>query len=170
MSPNYILRKCTGGYKFTKSQENINHLIYMDDIKIFIKNEKRTRDTDTDNENVQPGYRNGICHWKMNHTDNEKLENRNNGKNRTVESENLGRRKITSTWKKTEADTIKQRKRLLKSKLCNINFNKGINSWAVPLIRYSRPFLKWTGEKIRQINHRKRELRIMCKVFHSRGE
>ena len=26
---NLILRKCTGGYKFNKSQEKINHLIYI---------------------------------------------------------------------------------------------------------------------------------------------
>ena len=36
----HILRKCTRGYKFTKLQEKINHLIYMDNIKLFAKNEK----------------------------------------------------------------------------------------------------------------------------------
>ena len=35
---NYILRKCTVGKQFTKSLE-INHLMYMDDIKLFSKNE-----------------------------------------------------------------------------------------------------------------------------------
>ena len=35
----YIL-KCSRGYKFTKSQEKINHLRYMNDIKIFATNEK----------------------------------------------------------------------------------------------------------------------------------
>ena len=30
---NHILRKCTGGYKLHKSQEKINNLMYMDDIK-----------------------------------------------------------------------------------------------------------------------------------------
>ena len=37
---NHILRKCTVGYKISRSQEKINHLIYMDDIKLFTKNEK----------------------------------------------------------------------------------------------------------------------------------
>ena len=37
---NHILKKCTGGHKLTKSQENINHLMYMDHIKLFAKNEK----------------------------------------------------------------------------------------------------------------------------------
>ena len=41
MTPlNHILRKCTAGYKFSRSQEQINHPIYMDDIKLFAKNEK----------------------------------------------------------------------------------------------------------------------------------
>ena len=40
MPLNYTLRKCTTGYKLSKLQENINHLMYMDDIKLFAKNEK----------------------------------------------------------------------------------------------------------------------------------
>ena len=36
----YILRNYTGGYKFTKSQEKISHIVYMDNIKLFGKNEK----------------------------------------------------------------------------------------------------------------------------------
>ena len=37
---NHILRKCTAGYKLSRSQEKITHLMYMDDIKLFSKNEK----------------------------------------------------------------------------------------------------------------------------------
>ena len=40
MPLNHILKKCTGGYKLTKSQEKINHLMYMNEIKQFTKNEK----------------------------------------------------------------------------------------------------------------------------------
>ena len=40
MSLNHILRKCTAGYKLSISQEKVNHLMYMDDIKLFAKNEK----------------------------------------------------------------------------------------------------------------------------------
>ena len=37
---NAILRKGTGGYKLTKSQEKINHLMYVVDIKLVTINEK----------------------------------------------------------------------------------------------------------------------------------
>ena len=41
MPLNHILRKCTAGYKLSRSQEKGNHLMYMDDIKLFAKNEKQ---------------------------------------------------------------------------------------------------------------------------------
>ena len=40
MPLNHILRKFTAGYKLSRSQEKVNHLMYMDDIKLFAKNEK----------------------------------------------------------------------------------------------------------------------------------
>ena len=40
ISLKHILRKCTAGYKLSRSQEKIDHLMYMDDIKLFAKNEK----------------------------------------------------------------------------------------------------------------------------------
>ena len=40
MPLNPILRKCTAEYKLSRSQEKINHLMYMDDIKLFAKMKK----------------------------------------------------------------------------------------------------------------------------------
>ena len=37
MPLNHILRKCTAGYKLSRSQEKINHVMYVDDIKLFAK-------------------------------------------------------------------------------------------------------------------------------------
>ena len=37
MPLNHILRECTAGYKLNKSQEDINYLMYMDDIKLETK-------------------------------------------------------------------------------------------------------------------------------------
>ena len=36
----HILSKCIGKYKLHKSQEKINHLTYMNETKLFAKNEK----------------------------------------------------------------------------------------------------------------------------------
>ena len=40
MPLNQILRKCTAGYQPSRSQENINHQMYIDDIKLFAKTKK----------------------------------------------------------------------------------------------------------------------------------
>ena len=40
MPLNHILRKCTTEYKLRRSQEKINHLMYMDDIKLLANNKK----------------------------------------------------------------------------------------------------------------------------------
>ena len=40
MPLNHRLKKCAAGYKLSRSQEKINHLMYMDDIKLYAENEK----------------------------------------------------------------------------------------------------------------------------------
>ena len=40
MTLNHILRKFAAGCKLSRLQEKINHLMYIDDIKLFAKNEK----------------------------------------------------------------------------------------------------------------------------------
>ena len=58
--------------------------------------------------------------------------------------------------------------KLLETKLSDRNFIKGINTWAVPLIRYSEPFLKWTRDELRQMDQRTRKLMTMHKALHPR--
>ena len=81
---NYILRKSTGGYKFTKSPEKSNHLMNMDNIslqkktktknnpktkitKYKKKQKKQTGDSNIDNMDIHPGHRNGILQVEMSH-------------------------------------------------------------------------------------------------------
>ena len=74
-----------------------------------------------------------------------------------------------------KADTIKQQemkekilkeylrkpRELLEIKFYRMNLVKGINTWAVSLVRYSGPFLKWTREKLKQMDQRIRKLMTM---------
>ena len=67
-----------------------------------------------------------------------------------------------------EAETIKQvqmkdkipkeyprrSRKLLETKLSSRNIIKGINTWAVLLVRYSGPFLKWTRDERKQMDQR----------------
>ena len=83
-----------------------------------------------------------------------------------------------------EADTIKQlemknkiqkeylrrTRKQLETKFSSRNLIKGINTWAVPHIRYSRPFLKWTRDELKQMNKRTRKLMTMHKALYPRDD
>ena len=61
---------------------------------------------------------------------------------------------------------LRRTRKLLETKLCSRNFNKVINTWAVLVVRYSEPFLKWTREELKQMDQRK--LMTVHKALHPR--
>ena len=61
---------------------------------------------------------------------------------------------------------LKRTRKLLETLLCSRNIIKGINTWEVPLVRYSRQFLKRTAEELIQMVRRTRKLMAMNKVLH----
>ena len=65
---------------------------------------------------------------------------------------------------------LRRTRKLLETKLSCRNLIKGINTWAVPLVRYSKPFLKWTREELKQIDQRTRKLMTMHKAIHPRDD
>ena len=158
MPLNHKLRKCTDGFKLIISQEKINHLMYMDDVKLFAKNEK---ELETVMHAVKIysqdiGMESGIekCAMlvmksvKRHLTDGMELANQD--KIRT-----LGEKETYKYLGILEADTIKvelkekikkkylrRTRKLLETKLSRRNLIKGINTWAVPLVKYSGAFLK----------------------------
>ena len=83
-----------------------------------------------------------------------------------------------------EADTIKQVERKnkiqkeylrrtrkqLETKLPSRNLIKRINTWAVLIVRYSEPFLKWTRKKLWQIDQRTRKLMTVHKALHPKDD
>ena len=166
MPLNHILRKCAAGYKLSKSQEKINHLKYMDDIKLFAKNEKEmetlihavriySQDIGMEFGIEKCAMKSGKRHMTVG------MELPNHDRIRTLEE--------NETYKYLgilEADTIKQvqmkdmirkeylrrTRKLLETKLSSRNLIKGINTWAVPLVRYSGPFLKWIWEELKQMD------------------
>ena len=142
--------------------------MYMDDIKLFAKNKKEleTLIHAIRIYSQDIGMEFGIekcavlvmksSKWHM--TDGMELPNQD--KIRTLRE--------NETYKYLgilEADTIKQvemkekiqweslrrTRKLLKTKLSNRNIIKGINTWAVSLIRYSGPFLKWIRDEVKQM-------------------
>ena len=65
---------------------------------------------------------------------------------------------------------LRRTRKLLETKLFSRNLIKGIDTLAVPLVRYSEPFLKWTRDELKQMNQRTRKLMTMHKSLHSRDD
>ena len=184
---NYILRKCTAGYKLSKSQEKINHLKYVDNIKLFAKNEKeletlihavRIYSQDIGMEfGIEKCAMLVMKSGKRHFTDGMELPNQD--KIRT-----LGEKKTFKYLGISETDIIKQEemkvkikkeyfrriRKLLKTKLYSRNLITRINTWAALLVWYSGPFLKWTREELNQMDQRIRKLMTMYKALDPRDD
>ena len=159
MPLNHILRKCTAGFKLSRSQEKINLLMYMDDIKLFAKNEKEleTLILAVRIYSQDIGMEFGIeeCDMlvmksgKRHMTDGMELANhdriRTHGEEETykylgiLEADTIKQMEMKD---KIQKEYLRKTRKLLETKLSCRNLIKGINTWAVPQVRYSRPFLK----------------------------
>ena len=71
---------------------------------------------------------------------------------------------------KIQKEYLRRTRKLFKTKLSCRNPIKGINTWAVPLVRYSGPFLKWTRDEHKQMDLRTRKLMTMHKALHLRDD
>ena len=71
-------------------------------------------------------------------------------------------------WKTRSEKNLWRIRKLLETKLSSRNLIKWLNTWAVPLVRYSGPFLKWTRDELKQMDHRTRKLMTMHKALHLR--
>ena len=181
MPLNHILGKCTAAYKLSRSQEKINHLMNMDDIKLFAKNEKeletlihavRIYSQDIGMELGIEKYAMLVMKSGKRHMT-DVMELPNHDKFRTLEKTNkyLGILEPNTIEQvemidKTRKEYIRRTRKLLETNLSSRNLIKGINTWAVPLIRYSGPFLKWTRDELKQMDQRIRKLMTMHKALH----
>ena len=184
---NHILRKCTAEYKLSRSRKKINYLMYMDDIKLFEKNEKeletlihaiRINSQDIGMEfGIEKCAMLVMKSGKRYMTDGIELPNHD-------QIRTLGENETYKHLGILEADTIKQvemkdkiqkeylwrTRKLLETKLSSRILIKGINTWTVTLVRYSGPFRKSTRDELKQMDQRIRKLMTMHKALHPRDD
>ena len=161
--------------------------MYMDDIKLFTKNEKELEilihAVRIYSQDIGMEFDEEKCamlvmkssKWHM--TDGVELPNHD-------KIRKFGEEETYKYLGILEANTIKQvemkdrirkeylrrTRKLLETKLSNRNLIKGMNTWAVPLVRYSGPFLKYTRDERKQMDQRTRKLMTMHKALHPRDD
>ena len=182
---NLVLRKMKIGYQFSSNKEQINHLMFMDDIKLFAKDEngldaliQTVRVVSTDK-----GMKFGLekCavlvmkRGKVTKSDGIRLPD-----DRVIKSihEENGYRYLgilesdqvlcNEMKEKVRAEYKRRVKKVLKSKLNGGNMISAINTWAVPLTRYSAPFLEWRRDEIKEMDRTTRKIMNMYNALHPR--
>ena len=133
--------------------------MYMDDIKLFAKNEKKLETlihaVRIYSQKIEMEFGIEKCamlvmksgKWHM--PDGMELPNQDNirtlGENETykymgiLEADTIEKVEMKN---KIQKEYLERTRKLLKTKLSRRNFIKGINTCSVPLVRYSGPFLK----------------------------
>ena len=123
----------------------------------------------------------------MRHASNEKQETTHDRGNRAIKSRKIrtlgkkGNLQIlgnTGSWyhqtsgdeRKNKEECLGRTKKLLETRLYSRNLIKEINTWAVPLVGYSEPFLKWAREDLKQMDQRTSKLMTMHKALHPRDD
>ena len=71
---------------------------------------------------------------------------------------------------RTLGEYLRRTRKLLETKLSGRNLIKGINTWAVPLVRYSGHFLKWIRDELKQTDQRTKKRMTMHKALNPRDD
>ena len=163
--------------------------MYMDDIKLFVKNKKELKTLIQTvriyNQDIKMEFDIEKCTMQVMKSGKrhmtEGFELPNQKKKNSKRSE---KRKPTNTWeywkltpsnkwkwkKKFKKQYLRRTRKVLETKLNSSNLVKGINTWAVVLVRYSGLFLKWVREELKQMDQRTRKLMAMNKALHPKND
>ena len=134
-------------------------------MKLYAKNEEELIYPDTNDKNIQPGYRDGIWDRKMCQIlllNQERI--RTLGKLQILGNIGSGHHQTSGDESKITKEYFRWMRKLLKTKLSGKNL-KGIKTWTLPLVRYSGPFLNWTREELTEMDTRTRKLMTMHKAL-----
>ena len=177
-----ILERMEVGYQIEKGFSRINHLMFMDDIKLFGRGAKEI-DTLVQTVRIVSGDIRmefgiekcalvNIQKGKVTRTKGIQLPDGNNIKDINkigykylwiIEGE-----KIKHQDMKIKKEYIKRLRAMLKSKLNSENTVKAINTWAVPVISYSTGIVDWKNSKPCNMNRKTRKALNMYQALHPR--
>ena len=180
-----VLEKTEIGYQLKKGGTRINHLMFMDDIKLFGKSTKdidslvqtvRIVSGDIRMEfgiekcaliNIQRGKVTGTEGIQL--PDGSTIKDIEEGGYKylgVIEGEEIKHQEMKEKIRK---EYIKRLKAILKSKLSSGNAVKASNSWAVPIIRYTAGIVNWKKSELRELDRKTRKILNMNQALHPRS-
>ena len=183
-----ILRKVNAFYEWGKKAYKLNHLLYMDDLKLFAKSEEqidtlvRTVHVFSTDIGMDFGMKKcGILTMKRGKVVRcEGIMLPNNEVMREVEKEGhtylgiveLDKIKENEMKKKTIKEYKRRLRLILKSKLNGKNKVKitTINTWAVAVFRYGAGILQWKESELKNVDRKSRKTMTMYGALHPKSD
>ena len=162
-----ILRKAKVAYEFSESKEKINHLLFMDDLKLYSQSEKGldslVQTVCVFSEDI--GMEFGI----------EKCATLAMEKGKIVKSVGieLPDGKVFKSLQESESYKyfrILGADKFLEKQMNGGNFVHGVNAWAVPLLRYSAAFVSWMKSELQARDRKTRKLFIIYGALHPKSD
>ena len=182
-----ILRKAKAAYEFAGSREKINHLLFMDDLKLYSKSEKELdsliQTVRIFSEDI--GMEFGIEKCAMLVMKRGKIvksEGIELPEGKVIKSLQEGEsykylgileadRFLEEEMKvKVSKEYFRRLRKVLKSKLNGGNLVKGVNTWAVSLLRYSAAFISWTKCELQEMDRKTRKLFTIYGGLHPKSD
>ena len=175
------------GYELGKGKGCINHLLFMDDLKLYGKNMKQL-DTLINTVRIfsndigmkfglqkcgvlimKKGKYGSINVVKM--PDNEEIKEIDKDRGYkylgVLEADKI---KDKEMKEKIQKEYFRRVRRILKSKLNSGNTILATNSRAVSLIRYGAGIISWTKSELQKIDRKTRKLMTVYRGFHKQGD
>jgi hypothetical protein len=180
-----MLRSEDRGYKLKADLQGINHLLYMDDLKIFARNEKdltallNTVKIFSKDINMEFGLEKcATMSLKRGALKNQKPIELFDGETidpitgdgykylGVIEGDNI---KHTEMKTRVQKEYFYRLRLLLNSKLNGENLMRAINAWAVPVIIYTAGIVNWSDENLKEIDRGTRKNLTMAGMFQKQS-
>ena len=182
-----ILRRHTAGYSLGKNEAKLNHLLFMDDLKLYGKTDKeieslvQTVRVFSEDISMEFGIEKcasiSIKRGKVHHHEGIRLPD-----GRTIQSMEEGQHykylgvleaddiKHSDMKEVIRKEYLRRVKKVLKSKLNGGNTIKAINTWAVSLVRYAAGIVNWTKAELDEIDRKTRKIMTIYRALHPRAD
>ncbi len=181
-----ILRKVAAFYEWGDKEFRVNHLLFMDDLKLFAKNQDQidslvqTVHLFSEDIGMQFGLKKcGVLVMKRGKVVNQNGIALPNGQIMKEIDENgykylgiveMDKIKETDMKDKFASEYKRRLKLVLKSKLNGRNKILAINTWAVSVLRYGAGILKWTKDELKKMDRKSRKIMTIHGAFHPKSD
>ena len=170
-----ILRKAKAAYEFSESKEKINHLLFMDDLKLYSRSEKvldslvQTARVFSEDIGMEFGIEKRamlvmekgkiVKSVSIELPDGKVIKSLQEGESYKylgiLEADEFLEEKMKLNVLK---EYIRRLKKILKSKLKGENLVRRVNAWAVSLLRSTAAFFSWRKSELEAIDRKTRKL------------